>query len=196
MPQLPALSFKQSTPPEVAAHLDAFAYVFAIEAQRDAHKAAKMYGITPMLARRIMDTQPQWAQALCGAMQAHILSTVGDPKLTALHNLADALVTHPQAQLLAIPHPWTRQALEEGLTLAAKDCVKTLKWEVREVWDEDWGTTKPLEVLAAISWNDQRWEATLRIMEAEGVKGVRLMPVDQADEPVAGFGGMTINFIS
>ena len=192
-------TFKRSLAPEIEQHMLAFAFVYVVEARRQIVLAARLYGITPLHARRIVETQPEWGDALQEVMFGRVRELVGNPgvgtSMAAAHNVVEALVSHPQADLLALPQPWTRQALDEGLMQSTKDCIKSLRWRTQTVVDDEWQEVD-VEVLDSVQWHDHRWEATLRVLENEGVKKVKIVPIGADDEPVSGFGGMIVNFVN
>ena len=182
-------AFKRTIAPDVASMMQTFAYCYVAEARHDWRKAAKLCAITPMHARRIIETQPEWARAVDDVLKGLVVEQ-GSPKLRAIRNLSDMISANPQAELLAIPQPWTREKLDDGLSDVAKACIKSMKWRgiVDEFGDD-------VEVLDAIQWADRPWESTLRVLDLEGVRGLKLVPVDADREELAGFGGIQITFI-
>ena len=194
MSQNLAPAFKRALPDDIVVWLQLYAYTYVTEARHDWRKAAKLCGITPMHARRIMEAQPEWGLAVDDVLKGLIVEK-GEPRLRALYTLSEAISCHPQAELLGIPQPWTREALAEGLSPAAMACIKSVKWGVREVWDDERQCDMGIEVVEAIQWAGRPWDAVLRVLDIEGVRGVKLMPEGAGQEQAKGFGGIQINFI-
>jgi hypothetical protein len=177
--------------------MEQFAYVYVLEAACDWRRAARKLGITPLLARQICDSQPEWTMALDTVRLERIRET-GTPKITALHRLAEQLVCHPQEEMLRLQATGllTAARLDAELSQTAKDCLEQVKFDAVDEWIEEEQIYVSVQAVVAWKFKDLPGEAMNKVLDAEGVKGVKLMPVDEKAEPVKGFGGMVINFVN
>ena len=175
-------------------HVEPFARCYVIECSCNFELACRVYGMTPMAARRLIAT-PGWPAAMDRLVKERIVRKSPDLKLMALEGLQDVLLSHPVEELLALPKPWTREALDAGLSRAAKDAFTKMQWGHEAIRDDS-GVEYEVEVLKAYAFAKHRVDAIFKVFEIAGVKGINVMPEADGPEPVKGFSGIKITFVN